>query len=463
MGTRGRLRNNIGEHKRLFGRKKVDGSNKKTSAKKSKKADNTINQVEGLSLIESNVPKQDIAVKSNTPNKSAAIKKAAKKAARVFRDDGAGFYGLAPRFANAITVEAQGDINSFANAAMRESVKIINLVKISPKKFRCKFAKKHSDKIFAIFKRLCYNYSVVRSDGIADWLNRVWHRAGLFVATGVVAVVFFAFATKCVWQIDISGLNSVSQTQVRLLLKSLGAFEGAKSAALDLQSLENSLINSNAFADATVRLDGTTLKVDLLERADYSPPIKNVALSRFDAVVTKVVTRRGTATVKVGDVVKKGSTLIEGVAYSSLGEPLYTCEPDGEVYGKISLTFGTVLSRECVEYQRTGRAKKIVTYTLFGNELGKKSPPYENYSLVKTTGAYDIFIPLYVNSYNYYETEAVTVMRDIEELKNQFVQEKLLESSLDSRDNFTVTDDLRKLSENNYYYTVFISGSLKIS
>ena len=106
-------------------------------------------------------------------------------------------------------------------------------------------------------------------------------------------------------------------------------------------------------------------------------------MSDYDATVTRIIMRSGTATVARGDM------LANGDVYSTSGELLYTADCDAEIYGKVSVTFSADVSRAAVEYRRTGKSSKKTVFGLFGHSIGKVKSPYASYETVAHTANYD--------------------------------------------------------------------------
>ena len=363
--------------------------------------------------------------------------------------------GFLPR----VEVSATGDGAALARACAENGIKLTDF-EADGSKLRFKIRKKDMRKAIALSDGMCYNYSVGKSYGIgaaaAFWLARI----GLCIGA-VAAVVGIVLSYSYVWRIDISGNDKLSKAAIESALVSAGYGRMPKKS-VDCGAVAAAVGRLEGVADASAELRGTTLCVYVLEAEDFvSAETYSAYESGYDAAVTRVVVRSGSAKVKSGDIVAKGELLCDGGIYSTTGELIGTGECDAEVYGTVSEVFTANVGSTAVEYRRTGNSCVRTGYTLFGHSFGKTSSPYASYESEVTTASYDVLVPLYVTSYRYYETEPVTFERDIDAAVQSFASQKIADMrfSGDFRSSYTVTPTAAGL----YTVHVFLSGEVLIS
>lgn len=364
-------------------------------------------------------------------------------------------YGILPR--TELTVG--GDKTSVASRLSAAGITVSDL-RADGGKTRFKIRKKDMPKAIAILDEMCYNYDAGEKYGmgrrVAFWLSR----AGLLLgAVASVAGLYISYGY--VWRIEIDGNEKLSAAAIESALNSVGVRVGRRKS--DIAPIAPSALDGlEGVADASCEISGTTLYVRVLEAKDYIAHGKNGAyVSDYDATVTRIIMRSGTATVARGDIVKRGDMLANGDVFSTSGELLYTADCDAEIYGKVSVTFSADVSRAAVEYRRTGKSSKKTVFGLFGHSIGKVKSPYASYETVAHTANYDVLIPLYVTTYTFYETAPVEAERDIDEVARDYATAKIEEMNFagDFEYSYNVTQSVAGL----YSVHVFLSGEALIS
>ena len=204
-------------------------------------------------------------------------------------------------------------------------------------------------------------------------------RLGL-VLTLVALTVTYTLLYGFVWRVEISGNEAVDKYVIAETLAQAGGKAGVKKSAADLKAMESALRKMDGIAEATVYLKGTTLKVEVVESLDFTPrPPDTVKMitSKYDAEVTRIVVRKGTALVKTGERVFEGEPLISGDIFGTDGNILSSGAAEGEVYGKVVLKESVGITLRGERKVLTGRVKKSTTLSLFGLTIGKVDNRFE--------------------------------------------------------------------------------------
>ena len=365
-------------------------------------------------------------------------------------------HGILPR----VELIVSGDSTSIVSRLAAAGVSASDIAR-KDGKATFKIRKKDLHKAVAILNEMCYNYQIGENFGVGKTLAFCASRAGLF-AGAALAVCLMNFAYGYIWRVDISGNDKLSAAAIENVLKSSGVAIGKRKSRLDTDAVSAAINMMDGVADAAAEVVGTTLCVYVLEAEDYEVHGKYGAYkSDYDATITRIVLRNGTAAVARGDVVKRGDTLVSGEVYSTAGELLFVEECDAEIYGNVSLAFSADVGTTTVEYRRTGNSKTRTVFELFGCRLGKNTSPYAQYDCTSTTSAYDAFLPLYVTTTVYYETRAVEVEREVDEVARAYAAEKIDELQFvgDFNSDYTV----KPLSAGLYRVNLFLSGEALIS
>lgn len=386
--------------------------------------------------------------------------RAAAAVMRVLKDDGDGFKSLAVG-PGIITVEVEGSQSELVRAAVKSGIRLHEIHSFSGGKFTLKIRKKDSANFFAICGNLCYNYRVKDAEGGSSVFARWLRRAGLLLG-GVAAIAFYGASQGFIWRVEVDGLVNQPIEAVTSLLETEGVTSGIPTKNIDENLLADILIKSGKFSVAAVNLEGVTLKISVLENASFTEVAagSNV-LSKYDATVAEISVRSGTALVKTGDVVTRGAPLIEGVIYGTQGEPLAEVVPEGDVYGNVTAYYSYVLSTSKVVGVKTGREKTVTSIECFGRELFAPNPPFELYTLHVTKSSFNVFIPMSFYTYVYEEVENITTTVELNEITANIIEEKVQENEFSGL--YKAAENVERLSDTLYRYTLSLSGKVKIN
>lgn len=190
---------------------------------------------------------------------------------------------------------------------------------------------------------------------ICFFLRRWWLAAGLLLAVAGC----FILSGLCLG-VQIEGLSSISEFAVYEVVRSEGGRPMAWKSQIDRKAIEQALWE--AFPSLTyvyVDFSGTNLRVILDE--GYQPPTLRdetpaSIVAEKEGVVTEIIVGNGKAAVKVGQIVKKGDTLITG-QYQN-GEISFCVSAQGIVRAHVSY-----IGKYHVAYQKTEKVKTGKTAT----------------------------------------------------------------------------------------------------
>ncbi|MDE5563445.1 MAG: sporulation protein YqfD, partial [Clostridiales bacterium] len=324
-----------------------------------------------------------------------------------------------------------------------------------------KIRKKDLRKAVAILSEMCYTHRINAAYGIAQRLAFSLARVGL-IAGAVLSVIGMNISYGYIWRVQITGNGRLSAAAIESKLRRDGITVGCKKTGNLAMQAAAVLGGMDGISDASCEIIGTTLHVHVLETTESTALMRyGEYTSEYDATVTRIVMRSGTAKVKRGDAVKRGDVLANGEMYSTTGELLYTGDCDCDIYGKVAITVTAQIPMSAVEYRPTGRTDVKTVYTLFGKRLGGNKPPYKTYELSSHTSRYDVLIPLYVTTYTYRETAAVEYERDIEQAAEEFAKAKIESMKFDGE--FDYSYNVEQAISGLYSVHLFITGETVIS
>ena len=199
---------------------------------------------------------------------------------------------------------------------------------ITKRKIPIKQISSKKDEIRAIFsflqlkriKEICKSKNCeivsIRSKGMFPALCRYKLRYGLFAGIITSVILIFIFS-NIVFRIKITGGNSELNDEIMSLLKQQNIKIGRFIPSIDFSNAENyMMLNSDNIAWITIRNNGATLVVDVLEKTKEPEMTNTRAVTNLIAghsgVITNVNVYIGKLKKVVGKKVKKGEVLVAG-------------------------------------------------------------------------------------------------------------------------------------------------------
>ncbi len=186
--------------------------------------------------------------------------------------------------------------------------------------------------------------------GLPSFLWRYRRRAGLFLGFLLICAILF-FSERFVWDIQITGNTTMTESEVREELRACGFGVGSYIPSVHAASLENRvLLHSNRIAWISVYLDGTVARVQVIEQVN-APPAEDRShpanlIARADGQIELIELYRGNAVVTRGQAVKKGDLLVSGLYDSAAMGYRYTraagrvmARTEREFFVEIPLTY----------------------------------------------------------------------------------------------------------------------------
>lgn len=324
------------------------------------------------------------------------------------------------------------------------------------------------EKTFAILDKMCYTYTVTERSDFKSMATVAAARVGLVLGLVIftaVLTLFYGF----IWRIEIDGNQKVDDLTIERALSSSGVHIGKPAKNLDKDHIRNLVNSIPGILESSVEINGTLLKIDVIETTDYNKPGQdnfNNLLSLYDAEVTRLITTSGTAEVKIGSVIKKGACIIGAYRLDSEQNKIET-PAKGEAYGKTAFSKTIDFNiKECF-FLRTGKTFVSTDYSIWGLKInGKTDHGFEYFETEKESGyAFDnFFVPIKLNRTVYYETEYCEKTYDAgqraEYYKNIIIEENVIKAGGAP---IETSHHLTKISDSVYRLSVYIVAEMKIT
>ncbi len=267
-----------------------------------------------------------------------------------------------------------------------------------------------------------YDYKIIKNYGFSFFKSVFKLRFGL-CAIFVLFFVALFFNNNYLAKICVFNASQETANGITAYLKEQGITKNSFFVNIDCENLETELENKfPQISLCSIIKKGTNLLINIKEKIDAKDLVSQTDIvAPENGKILELLVVQGRSKVKVGDSVKKGDVIIEGVTNSN-GEDV-ACKAIGKVKMQIwysdSITF---LSEERV-FEKTGN--KIVNsyYEIFNKRIKIKSKTNNFITYEKETKCEylfkNLFIPIKIYKEIYYETKENLIKNDFSLQKDE--------------------------------------------
>ena len=281
----------------------------------------------------------------------------------------------------------------------------------------------HQKTLLAILQQRCYN--VIKVENLGSVVRRDFvKRHFVLVLAFILMVVGCGVLSNVCCKIVVTG--HVPQDVVLEQLTSIGVKLGTNLSNVNIDHLENALATRLDVMYAVVTRKGSVLYVDTIAKKQIDKPLdmhkRRDIVATCDGIVQSVLCEQGTSVVQVGDCVKTGQVLIEGLRH-------FNDDTTQEVYalGKVvllqSVSGFAPYTGTKTELQPTGNKQTFTQVVLFGKTYGKVCN-YTNYQ-VETKATFLHPLNICVQRVTYHQMAFVTVQATFDECLLELTEQSL--------------------------------------
>lgn len=244
-------------------------------------------------------------------------------------------------FAGYVYVSVEGFfVERFINICRSKNIFLQDLHRENNAYIKFKLLKSDFKEIRHIAKNAKCKVRIEKKKGIPFFINR--YRKRKIFAVAILAIAIFIFIlTKFIWNIEVQGNEKVPKEEILNIAKEYGISVGCYKSKIDTKKISNLIrLKRDDLAWIGISVQGTNVIITVEEAIEKPEIIDketvcNVVASK-NATISKIVVQNGTARVKVGDEVKEGDLLVEGVMEGVHTENRYV-HADATVFRKNSL------------------------------------------------------------------------------------------------------------------------------
>lgn len=312
----------------------------------------------------------------------------------------------------------------FINSCFSNAIFLWDLKRENSTYLRVKISVKDFKKIKKIARVTKCKVKIENKKGLPILMHKYRKRKIFLIAILVIAIFIFAL-TRFVWNIEIVGGENINKDEILTLLSENGVEIGKRKGDFNLEKTINKIrMEREDISWIGIDIKGTNLIVKINE-ADKSPEIIDVnevcnIVADKEGEISKLIVKQGTARVAVGDKVKPGDLLVEGVMEGKYtGNREVAAMADIEVKKTAEKEEKQKLVQD-VETKTGNEEKKIeIKFHKFKINFNKRLSNFEKYDTIITTKKLKFFS-------NYYlpiEVSKVTNLETKQEHKRYTVSE----------------------------------------
>ncbi|MEG2348824.1 MAG: sporulation protein YqfD [Clostridia bacterium] len=227
-----------------------------------------------------------------------------------------------------VTVQIEGFFTErFINLCKINNIKIWEVRNVVKGVIRFKINISEFKKLKKVAKKTKCKIKIKEKKGIYFKLFK--YRKRKFAAILLFfALIFCILFSTVIWNINISGNDTITSEELLNQLKESGLYVGKTKIGLDKKKIINNLrLTSKDVSWVGLEINGTQANIKVvektrLEKRDIQQIKPGDIIATKSGIITKIVPENGTAKYKVGSYIEEGTIVIEGTIYSKFIEPI---------------------------------------------------------------------------------------------------------------------------------------------
>ena len=337
-------------------------------------------------------------------------------------------------------------IERFINICISKNISLWNMKREKSTYLNSNIGIKEFKKIKEIAKKTKCKIKINKKNGLPFILNK-YKKRKIFGLSLIFIILFIFLSSNFIWNIEIQGIDEAKETEIISILNENGLYIGNSKRKIDTKKIINNIrMQRDDIAWISINLDGTnaivkisesTKKPDIINKDEYC----NI-VSDKEALITKISAKTGTALVKPGDIVTKGTILVGGWMEGKHTGTRYV-HSDAEIEAKVWYTKKDKMSLEQKIEEYTGKkeTKYSVSVNNFEINLYKTLPKFKKYDTINANKKLKLFsnfyLPISFNTHIFNEIEEKNVVYTKNDAKQILIEKikKELEEKITNKNN----------------------------
>lgn len=326
-----------------------------------------------------------------------------------------------------VNIEVEGYfIERFINICNSKKIFLWNMKRKHSTIIRINIGIRDFKKIKEIAKKTKCRVKIQKKRGIPFILHK-YKKRKIFAIFFILLIISVIALSNFVWNIEVIGNDKISAEEIIKDLADDNFKVGTSKTNLNTKNIIDKIrLKRSDLAWMGIEIKGTNAIVKIVE-ADLKPDIIkeeeycNIVATK-DAMIVKINAQNGTAVVKEGDIVTKGTVLIQGWLEGQFTGIRYV-HANGEVQAKVWYSQKISVPLKQIKKVKTGKEenKYSVKINNFEINLAKGVPKFQNYDTIETSKKLklfsDFYLPIEINQKTYQEYEEQEITYSIEEAK----------------------------------------------
>ncbi len=332
-----------------------------------------------------------------------------------------------------VTVEIEGYfVERFINICNNQKIFLWNLKRKYSTIIQINIEINDFKKIKQIAKKTKCRVKIKKKKGLPFTLRK-YKKRKIFVIFFAFIIITIITLSNFIWNIEITGNERISKEEILNELANNNFKIGTLKTNLNTKNVINEIrLARDDIAWVGIEIKGTNAEVKIVE-SDLKPEIIqeddycNIIATK-DAIITKINAQNGIAVVKEGDLVTKGTTLIQGWLEGEFTGIRYV-HANGEVQAKVWYSQKVKVPFKQEKKVQTGNEKSTYSVKInnFEINLSKGVPKFKNYDTIDTSKKLRLFsnfyLPIEIQTKTYQEYETKQFNYSLEEAKEIAIQE----------------------------------------
>lgn len=326
-----------------------------------------------------------------------------------------------------VNIEVEGYfIERFINICNSKKIFLWNMKRKHSTIIRVNIGIRDFKRIKEIAKKTKCRVKIQKKRGIPFILHK-YKKRKIFAIFFILLIIAVIALSNFIWNIEVTGNNKISAEEIIKDLADDNFKVGTSKTNLNTKNIIDKIrLKRSDLAWMGIEIKGTNAIVKIVE-ADLKPDIIkeeeycNIVATK-DAMIVKINAQNGTAVVKEGDIVTKGTVLIQGWLEGQFTGIRYV-HANGEVQAKVWYSQKISVPLKQTKKIKTGKEenKYSVKINNFEINLPKGVPKFQNYDTIETSKKLklfsDFYLPIEINQKTYQEYEEQEITYSIEEAK----------------------------------------------
>ena len=326
-----------------------------------------------------------------------------------------------------VNIEVEGYfIERFINICNSKKIFLWNMKRKHSTIIRVNIGIRDFKRIKEIAKKTKCRVKIQKKRGVPFILHK-YKKRKIFAIFFILLIIAVIALSNFIWNIEVTGNNKISAEEIIKDLADDNFKVGTSKTNLNTKNIIDKIrLKRSDLAWMGIEIKGTNAIVKIVE-ADLKPDIIkeeeycNIVATK-DAMIVKINAQNGTAVVKEGDIVTKGTVLIQGWLEGQFTGIRYV-HANGEVQAKVWYSQKISVPLKQTKKIKTGKEenKYSVKINNFEINLPKGVPKFQNYDTIETSKKLklfsDFYLPIEIHQKTYQEYEEQEITYSIEEAK----------------------------------------------